>query len=138
MEDKTDTTFLRRCLARLTGAPKILVVEENAEDLKRTLELLTKFNCTAVGCGDSFQAIGMMKKDKFDLVFLDVLMPRLANMDVVQEIHPVSPETQYVLVTGHGDNPMISSPLRSGALMIVKKPIGISDLSSVLTHKIDE
>ncbi|RPI20709.1 MAG: DNA-binding response regulator, partial [Actinobacteria bacterium] len=50
-----------------------------------------------------------------DLVLLDVLMPGLSGLEVVEKIQAVSPATKVILLTGSGSEEDLISALRSGA-----------------------
>src|SRR6266436_4092055 len=114
IDPRSDTSFLRESLARLTGAPKILVVEDNENDLELAMRLLAKFNCTATPCNDPHKALGLLESEHYDLVLMDLVMPRLSGMAVLQKVKPLLPETRFILCSGHTDNPMVTETIRHG------------------------
>ena len=60
----------------LTGV-KVLIVDDS-KTIRRTAEtLLTKAGCAVITAADGFEALGKIVDDHPDLVFVDIMMPRL-------------------------------------------------------------
>jgi len=136
VDPRSDTSFLREALARLTGAPKILVVEDSQDDLDLTLRLLEKFQCSARGVTDSHQALGILQTEKFDLIFCDAIMPRLSGMAVLNHVKHLLPETKFIMVTGHTNSPMVAEVIRNGGITVWEKPLSQFHLEGILKVKI--
>lgn len=63
-------------IANLSGS-KILIVDDS-KTIRRTAEtLLTKAGCVVITAGDGFEALGKVIDAKPDLIFIDIMMPRL-------------------------------------------------------------
>src|SRR3989338_3794495 len=80
----------------------ILVVDDEAviRDLfKRFLNLLPVRAVIAAG---GQEAVELVKKEKFDLVFLDIRMPGMNGLDVFSEIRKIIPGVPCVFMTGYG------------------------------------
>jgi twitching motility two-component system response regulator PilG len=60
----------------LTGV-KILIIDDS-KTIRRTAEaLLTKAGCVVITAADGFEALGRVIDDRPDLIFVDIMMPRL-------------------------------------------------------------
>lgn len=65
---------------------KILIIEDETP-LREALKIkLTKEGYEAIEAQDGIQGIEMAKAEKPDLIFLDVIMPKLNGLDVLKEI----------------------------------------------------
>ncbi len=54
-------------------------------------------------CEDGHAAIKALEKQTFDAAIVDLRMPGLSGWDVIDHIKKVSPETEVIISTGHGD-----------------------------------
>ncbi len=61
-------------------------------------------------------------------------MPKLDGFEVLKAIKSTNPETQVLMLTGHGDEDMVIRALKEGANDYIKKPIDLDNLSNSLTR----
>jgi CheY-like chemotaxis protein len=65
---------------------KILLVDDELEVLAAETELLQSWNYNVTAVNSTKKAIKMLKKDTFDLVLLDILMPIMTGRELAQYI----------------------------------------------------
>ena len=63
---------------------KILIVDDDSSDLDKMKSILCIEKYSVVGVSDSSAALDKLKKDKFDLILLDILMPGLSGYDLLR------------------------------------------------------
>jgi len=117
---------------------KILVVddEEGIRSLMRmTLELDGHSVLTAE---DGSTALEMFKNEKPDVVLLDVRMPDIDGIEVLSRIKAVSPDTEVIMITGHGDMDMAVESLRREASNFLTKPVSEEILSFSLKRALEK
>lgn len=87
--------------------------------------------CTAF---DGLHALEVLQRESFDVMLLDLAMPRMGGVDVVRWLaaHPgVAPRMRTVVVTAWaGENEAVLQEL--GVDMIVRKPMGIEEFKEVV------
>ncbi|MFK7951566.1 MAG: PAS domain S-box protein [Ekhidna sp.] len=71
---------------QFTGVPKILLVDDNQVNRKVARSILQKSGCHVTEAFDGFDAIDKARKDSFDLIFMDIQMPKMDGMKATQEI----------------------------------------------------
>lgn len=104
----------------------ILVVDDNkdiADMLRLTLEL-SGYNSTATYSGKD--CLDLLLKDTFDLLLLDIAMPGITGIDILQKIktEPTLSKTKIVFITASSPtDDVIETLLKQGALEVIKKPI---------------
>lgn len=81
---------------------------------------------------DAEGAVAAAESLQPDVVLLDVLMPGLSGLDVVEKILAVSPESQVVLLTGSESEEDMLSAIRSGARGYVIKDVPFPELVSAI------
>lgn len=69
---------------------RILVVEDNYMNQKYILTLLSKWNLNFSIAEDGIAAIAITQKEKFDLIFMDISMPRLNGYKATEQIRKAS------------------------------------------------
>lgn len=60
---------------KITVRPKILIIENQPEDLSTMMQLLERAGFCVFGARTGTEGIGLLQKDEFDLVILDVNLP---------------------------------------------------------------
>lgn len=83
-------------------------------------------------CEDGPAAIKALEKHTFDAAIVDLRMPGLSGWDVIDHIKKVSPETEVIISTGHGDMESAIQALRRGAYDFLPKPCKLYEIAAVL------
>lgn len=66
--------------------PRILLVEDNAINQEVASTYLSQLGCDVVVAGDGLEAIDLLNKDCFDLIFMDCQMPRMDGYETARKI----------------------------------------------------
>ncbi len=100
----------------------ILVVEDHplfVQSLVRLLRDRGGYNVSSVGSGE--EALQQLDGPKFDLVMIDVSLPGMSGIDLVDEIHGKSPQLPCLMVSGHMATHYVHQSMESGARGYVLK-----------------
>jgi two-component system nitrogen regulation response regulator NtrX len=84
--------------------------------------------CTAE---DAVLGIELLKKEKIDLVFLDVLLPRLGGMEALEQIRRDFPLVELVMISGHANVDMAVRAVKLGAFDFLEKPLSLDKVLTV-------
>lgn len=108
---------------------KILIVDDSAEVLEKTRELLAQvgYNVTACHCGED--ALEFLKENRVDLVLLDINMPSLNGYEVCLRIRQTFAldDLPVIFLTSREDPDSVSKGFRSGASDFISKN-AVSDI----------
>jgi DNA-binding NtrC family response regulator len=100
----------------------ILVVDDEA-DIRENLEiLLTDANYQVTLAENGIEGLRKFEAEPFDMVLLDVMMPDKNGLEVLKEIHQVSPETAVIMITAFGTIENAVSAIKAGATDYITKP----------------
>lgn len=115
---------------------KILVVDDNAMNLKVALGLMKPYRMTVRTVDSGQEAIDLMKKQKFDIVYMDHMMPGMDGVETVHRIrssaNPYFQKVPIVALTANAINGAREMFLQEGFQDFVAKPIEISALERSL------
>lgn len=107
---------------------------DDQESIRETMaEELPVMGHEATVCADGAEAIAAIDKQRFDAAIIDLRMPHVDGWGVVEHLRKVSPETEFVIATGHGDMEEAIRALREGAYDFLPKPTRLFEIGNVLT-----
>jgi two-component system, OmpR family, response regulator ResD len=101
----------------------ILIIDDEAS-LRQTLARILQrdgYEVTSVASGT--EGLSLVAQQPFDLVYLDIRMPDMNGLDVLQTIHAQVPELPVILFTAQPDLHSAVEALRRGAIDYLMKPL---------------
>ena len=113
---------------------RLLIVDDEEQFVEALSERLSMrdYDVTTALTGED--AIVKLTNYNFDVVILDVHLPRIDGTDVLREIKNLKPLTEVIMLTGHGTVEIAIEGMKLGAFDILMKPCETEDL----TRKIDK
>jgi DNA-binding response OmpR family regulator len=105
----------------------LLVVDDDEANRDLLSRRLTRKGYEVAVAEDGSRAIGLVRGQPFDLVLLDVVMPGLSGLEVLQELRQSHPATELpvIMVTAKNESGDIVEALRLGANDYVSKPLDV-------------
>ncbi len=107
---------------------KVLLVDDEEEFILTLAERLELREIKALTAVNGEQALQVVEREKPPVVVLDVKMPGIGGMEVLQNIKGRHPEIQIILLTGHGSTKDGIKGMRLGAFDYIMKPVKIEEL----------
>ena len=83
---------------------KILVVEDNPPVAQTIQDLLTSFNYAVDVAIDGEAGLQMLESFEYDLILLDILLPKLDGISLCQKLRAKGLLTPVLLLTGQGNS----------------------------------
>ena len=103
---------------------KILIVDDEEISLTSVRRILKWRGIRDVEvCDNSKDAIKRIKEGDFDIVLLDLLMPEVDGMQVLESTKPFKPQTEFIILTAVDDIPTTVKAIRQGAYDYLVKPV---------------
>ena len=101
----------------------ILIIEDTDEDLKRAWEILNQAGYRVTGMAkDGESGLKQYFERSPELVIIDLILPGMNGIDVLQKIRNENPSALVILCTSAGQGPVIDLAMRTGANGYVVKP----------------
>ena len=123
---------VRDATVRGARAPLALITDDDPSVLDSLGRALGALGWESVAVESGRAALETMEAGKFDLIFLDLIMPEVNGVTVFREVRRIDPSAKVVIITGYPDSALISEALRIGPFTVMRKPFGLHELGMVL------
>jgi len=107
---------------------KILIAEDDANIRLGLVATLESDGYDVIAASDGAQALKLFPQEKFDLVILDVMMPKASGYDVCRDLRARGARVPVLLLTAKGEEVDKVVGLKLGADDYVTKPFGVQEL----------
>jgi PAS domain S-box-containing protein len=111
---------------------KILLVDDEERILQTFARTLRLGGYTVITAASGQEGVALYHQEQPDIVLLDLRMPGMSGLEVLQIIRDHDPEANVILCTAHGDKEAVIEALRAGASDFLPKPIDQVTLESAL------
>jgi signal transduction histidine kinase len=78
------------------------------------------------------EALELFREDNLPMVLTDIKMPGMDGIELLRKIKSENPETEVVMITGHGDMDLAIKSLKHNASDFITKPINVDALEIAL------
>jgi two-component system, NtrC family, response regulator HydG len=103
---------------------RILIVDDEEVSLTSVQRILHWRGIRNVEtCDNGKEAIKRIKEEAFDIVLLDLLMPEVDGMQILEITKPFRPQTEFIILTAVDDIPTTVKAIRQGAYDYLVKPV---------------
>jgi DNA-binding response OmpR family regulator len=107
----------------------VLVIDDEPVVCHSVRRILSKQSCAVEEVFDVDAAMLKMKLNSYDLVLLDLKMPKRSGMEVLKSIRKQWPELPVIIVTGHGTIETAVEATKLGAVDFIPKPFTPNELT---------
>ena len=102
--------------------PLILVVDDRIEDRETLRDILVDRKFIAFVAKDGYEAIDIVRKSDFDVILMDIMMPGMDGMEVLEVVKEIKPDIGVVMMTGYSYEGLAGESLKKGAYTCLYKP----------------
>ena len=108
------------------GEPVRILVADDEQNLCRILVArLTRDGYLAEAVHDGVQALDRIRRNSFDLLFLDLRMPALPGLDLLRRVREEHHPVVIVVMTAYDTPETVHAVLASGADAYITKPFDL-------------
>jgi DNA-binding NtrC family response regulator len=83
-------------------------------------------------CADGKAALKTLEKSTFDAAILDLRMPGMTGIEVLEQLKQVTPDTEAIVMTGHASMETAIDAVRLGAFDYITKPCKLAEIEAIL------
>jgi len=110
---------------------KILVVDDDPIIRKLLLEVLTNDGHQVTVAENGAEALEEARKQKFELLFLDVHMPVMNGLEALINVRKLFPGMPVAMMDSYPDQ-LVQQARREGALTCIHKPFDLREIRKII------
>ncbi|KAI8365686.1 hypothetical protein EDC96DRAFT_509555 [Choanephora cucurbitarum] len=115
-----------------TVPPRVLLVDDDSIFRRLSTRLLQIAGCTIDVAVDGMEAVKKLGSGKYDLVLMDIMMPKLDGMSATRNIRQYDTWTPIISMTSNTTDQAIQQYFMSGMTDVLPKPFNQGSLGSLL------
>jgi len=118
--------------------PRVLVVDDDKDVGEFLREALSRWNYDVALAAHGREAVRLISHQIFDAALVDIWMPEMDGLQVLDEIKRHDPALEVVMMTG---NPMVETAvqaLKSGAYDYLIKPLNLDELQHLMQQVLEK
>lgn len=113
---------------------KVLLVDDEVELVSAMAERLGFRDVDADWTDNGESAMEMADKTAYDVAVLDMKMPRLNGLDLMERLAEKHPSMKFIFLSGHGSESDFKAGCAAGCNYLIK-PIQLEELVALI-HKV--
>ena len=87
---------------------------------------------------DGMEALVCLKKGSFDVIILDIKMPKMDGMEALERINILAPDTPVIMISGHANIDTAVEAVKKGAFDFISKPPDLNRLLITVRNAMDK
>ena len=118
-----------------TETPTILIVDDEAIIRDLCARILKDYRILHAENG--LEALQLLDRTTADLILVDIMMPVMNGLDLLQKVKEQNPEQLVIMMTGYADKDMILRALKAHADDFIQKPINLLQLKTAIKKALE-
>ena len=106
----------------MPGAKPRILVADDEEGIRESLNLILGEAYELVCTKDGEETLAMLRKEPFDVLLLDLKMPKLDGMDVLKQLHRDGRHPAVLILTAYQSVELAKEAIKLGAQDYLPKP----------------
>lgn len=115
----------------------ILVVDDDTSITDSLSIILTDAGFEVLTAHTFAQSLAILNHKQFDLVITDFCLPDATGIDVITQVKNETPETEVILMTGHGSLDITIEAIKRGAYYYLEKPYTLDRLYTLVDRALE-
>jgi DNA-binding NtrC family response regulator len=112
-----------------TMAKKHILICDDEMGVRESLNLILKDIYSLSFCNNGQECIELLGRgEKFDLLLLDIKMPKISGLEILNKIKQKKPDLKIIMITGYRCAETAQEAINSGASDYIIKPFSSKDI----------
>ncbi len=118
---------------------KILIVDDEPSIRRILREILEFEKYTIEEACDGLECVTrIQQREKFDVIILDIKMPKMDGMEALERLQIMAPEIPVVMISGHATIDIAVEAVRKGAFDFIQKPPDMNRILITVRNALDK
>lgn len=110
----------------------ILIIDDEESIRNELAEYLQNNNFKVLMAEAASEALNLLNTYEIDVVFLDIRLPEINGIELLKIIKEEFPQTEIIMISGHGEMQSVIEAMRRGACDFLPKPFSLTEVSSAI------
>ena len=116
-----------------------ILVADDEQSMREFLDIMLKKEGYKVSlASNGEEVLKLIDKDLFDLILLDIRMPRLDGIGVLKKIKTASPETIVIMITAYASADTAIKAMKEGAYDYITKPFKVDEIKLIIKNALEK
>lgn len=115
----------------------VLLVDDEPEIRSSLRGILAEEGLRVLEAEDGRQALDVIHRERPELVILDVWMPEVDGLQLLQRLHGSAPSPAVIMISGHGNIETAVKATKLGAFDFIEKPFSLDGLLRTVNRALD-
>ena len=116
---------------------KILVVDDEMPVADILKDCVSGTERSVDVCYNGLDGISHIQKNHYDLIIVDLVMPKIGGMDVLKYAKKENPDVLVIIITGHASLETAILAVKEGAYDYIRKPCKLEEIRIVVDNSIE-
>ena len=116
---------------------RILVVDDEEIVIRSCLRILSDRDYVVEAVQDGLEALRRVEENQYDVIILDIMMPKIDGMEVLQRVKETHPDIDVIMVTGLSQIDTAVRAMKLGAFDYLPKPFDPDELKLVVHRALE-
>ncbi len=116
---------------------RILVIDDEQSIRELLKDFLETKDFEVITASDGETGLQLLRKEKIDLFFLDLMMPGISGLDVLRECESANIDVPCIVITAHASVQTAVEAMKLGAYDYLPKPFVLEDVNITINRAID-
>jgi DNA-binding NtrC family response regulator len=117
---------------------RVLFVDDEKSLQEFMRSELPRLGHEVTACPDGRSALKTLEKSTFDVAILDLRMPGMNGIELLEQLKGMAPDTEAIVMTGHASMETAIDAMRLGAFDYITKPCKLAEIEAVLRKVADK
>jgi DNA-binding NtrC family response regulator len=118
--------------------PRILAIDDEQSILESLREILEYENYEVDIAQEGEEGLDYFRNNKYDAVFLDIKMPKMDGLEVLDQLMEISADVPVIMISGHGTIDTAVDSIKKGAFDFIEKPLDLNRLLVTLKNAMEK
>ncbi len=117
---------------------KILIVDDERNIIKTVSAILQDEDHIVYSAESGEEAMGFLRKNDVDLIILDVWLPDIDGVEILERVKKTSPEVAVLMISGHGSIDLAVKATKMGAFDFLEKPPSMERIITAVNNALEQ
>lgn len=122
----------------LSESKTILIIDDEPGMRDMISRMFGDAGCDTITAPDGLKGLSLAKQEELDLVILDMSLPKMSGLDVLNGIKEAKPDLPVIMVTAYGSTQTAIEAMRLGAYDFITKPFELDELQMLAERAFDQ